>query len=363
MFAPTRLLTAIKPAASPGVLYGAAAVTVVFSATPFLVPAVAGEFGTALGTAGFISTAQVGGYAVASFLSGRVARAGRTLLVAMAALLASSNVGSALVDGFGALLLTRLIGGVAMGVITWIAWADATRYQGGLGDIAAVGPVAAMVASPVLAWLIGIGGHPLVYLVLAALAVPIAFLRVDVIAAEPVGRNVSPSRSNRVLLAALMLFTMAGSSLFVFAAVPGERAGLSPVVVSLGFSLNAFAGILGTRVTARSGSAWLWMGTTGAAAAVVGLAPTGWAYLAAMMLWGYAFWVAIPETFRLLAARSLRPDERVGDAQALMGLGRVFGPAVGGAVLGDGRFGALTAVAAGLLVAAGLIVGIVEQRR
>jgi predicted MFS family arabinose efflux permease len=363
VFAPTRLLTAIKPSASPGVLVGVGVVTVVFAATPFLVPEVADRFGVALGTAGLISTAQVAGFAVSSFLAGRVARASRRLLVAAGLVVALANLASALVGPFSLLLATRVVAGLAMGVITWLAWADATRHEGGIGDVAAVGPVAAMIASPGLAWLAQAGGHRLVYLALGGITLLATLVPAEVAPTEPVGRSVSRSRSNRVLLGALMIFTMAGSALFVFAAVPGEVAGLSAVAVSLGFSLNALAGIAGARTVARRGTAWLWMGATGAAALVVGVVPLGWAYLAAMALWGYSFWVAIPEVFRLLAAKSHRPEERVGDAQALMGVGRMFGPAVGGVVLGADRFTALTILAtAGILVAA-LLVGAVEVRR
>jgi MFS transporter, DHA1 family, chloramphenicol resistance protein len=363
VFAPTRLLTAIKPSASPGVLTAAAAVTVVFAATPFLVPEVASRFGVSLGTAGLISTAQVAGFALSSFVAGRMARGSRRLLVGAGVVATLASVASALVGSFALLLATRVVAGLAMGVITWLAWADATRHEGGIGDVAAVGPVAAMVATPGLAWLAQSGGHRLVYLVLAAFTLLAALVPAEVAPTEPVGRSVSRSRSNRVLLAALMVFTMAGSGLFVFAAVPGEMAGLSAVAVSLGFSLNALASIAGTRTVARGRTAWLWMTATGASAFVVGLVPLGWAYLTAMAVWGYAFWVAIPQVFRLLAAKSNRPEERVGDAQAVMGFGRMIGPAVGGIVLGADRFTALTLAATAGVVMAALMVGMVEIRR
>lgn len=335
----------------------------VFSATPFLVPEVAGHFGVALGTAGLISTAQVAGFAVSSFLAGRVARASRRLLVGAGVVVALANLLSALVGPFELLLATRVLAGLAMGVITWLAWADATRHPGGIGDVAAVGPVAAMIASPGLAWLAQTGGHRLVYLVLGGVTLLATVVPATVVPTEPVGRSVSRSRSNRVLLGALMVFTMAGSGLFVFAAVPGEVAGLSALAVSLGFSLNALAGIVGARTVTRRRTAWLWMAATGASAFVVGVVPMGWAYLAAMAVWGYSFWVAIPQVFRLLAARSIRPEERVGDAQAIMGLGRMIGPAVGGLVLGADRFTALTILATAGIVVAAVMVGAVEFRR
>jgi predicted MFS family arabinose efflux permease len=363
MFAPTRLLTAIRPSASSGVLAGVGMVTVIFAATPFLIPTVSDDFGVALGTAGFLSTAQVAGFAAASFVAGRMGTSSRRLLVAASVALGVSNLAGALTMPFLVLLVTRFLAGVTMGVITWIAWADATRHERGLGDVAAIGPVAAMLASPAMAWLADVGGHRLVYAVMGGLSLLVAMIPSHVVSQPPVGRNVSPSRSNRVLLGALMLFTLAGSSLFMFSAVTGERAGLSAIAVSLAFSLNALAGIFGTRFTVAAGSAWRWMAATAISAVAVGLAPNGWVYFAAMAVWGFSFWAAIPEVFRMLAARSLRPDERVGDAQSLMGLGRVLGPALGGIVLGADRFPALTAAAATGLVVSAVVIGAVEHRR
>ena len=49
-------------------------------------------------------------------------------------------------------------------------------------------------------------------------------------------------------------------------------------------------------------------------------------------IWGFSFWMAVPASFLLLAERSRYPDERAGDAQAVLAAGRVVGPLIGGAV-------------------------------
>jgi DHA1 family inner membrane transport protein len=363
MFAPVRQLASIRPSASPGVLAAAAVVTGVFAATPFLIPTIADELGVSLGAAGLVSTAQVGGYAVATFLAGRALTPTRRLLVTSGLISTVANVASALVGPFALLIFTRVVAGIGMGIATWIAWADATRHPRGIGDVAAAGPLTSTIASPLLAWIADAGGHRMVYLALAVLTVLPTMLPADVVASPPIGRAVSGSRSNRLLLGVMMLLTFSGSALFVFIAVAGSRAGLAPLAVSLGFSLNALSGIFATRITARPGTGWVWLMTAAAAACVTGVAGNGLLWMVAMGVWGFAFWMAVPVLFRLLAQKSLRPDERIGDAQGLMGLGRMIGPAVGGAVLGADRFVQVTLLATAGMVTCGAVTGGVELRR
>jgi predicted MFS family arabinose efflux permease len=72
---------------------------------------------------------------------------------------------------------------------------------------------------------------------------------------------------------------------------------------------------------------------------------------------------AIPAVFRLLAERSLTPSERVGDAQAVMAVGRVVGPVVGGIALGTGHFTLLSIVGAVIMCLAAFTVTTVEVLR
>jgi DHA1 family inner membrane transport protein len=133
--------------------------------------------------------------------------------------------------------------------------------------------------------------------------------------------------------------------------------------VSLAFSVNAFAGIVGTRRSARRGHAWAWLAAIAGCAVVVGTVPLGIPFVVALAVWGFSFWMAVPAVFRLIEERALRPDERIGDAQAVMALGRVIGPALGGVVLGPGRFTPLALVAATGLAASAAMVGAVERNR
>ncbi len=363
MFAPIRSLVAVRPQASVGVLGAAAAGSVVFAATPFLIPALAGERGVTLGAAGLYSTAQVAGFAFTTFGAGRLLRPSAGLLRWSLVGGAALNLVSAVPAPFPVLLAIRAAAGIALGLVTWIAWADATRHRGGIGDVAAIGPLAATIASPVLAFLTDRYGAAAVFVVLTVVTLLPVGLRVDVVPAPPVGRSVAASRSNRVLIAALGFMTFSGSALFVFAAGAGTRAGLGSLAVSLAFSLNAFAGIVGTRRIARRGRAWGWLATIGGCALVVGTVPSGVPFVVALAFWGFAFWMAVPAVFRLIEERALRPDERIGDAQAAMAVGRMLGPAVGGLILGMDRFGILGAAAAAGILASAVMVGAVERYR
>lgn len=257
-----------------------------------------------------------------------------------------------------------MIAGLGLGTITWIAWADATRFSRGLGDVAAVAPVTATVASPVIGWIAGFGGYPMIFAALGVTAIAAMALPVDFGDLPRIGKRVSKSRSNRVLLGALMVLSIGGSSVFIFTAAAAQTLhGLSALAVSWALSLNAIAGVAATRRTARRRTAALWLGATALSALVIGLVGSSVVFFLALTLWGYAFWMAVPAILRLLAERSTNPSERMGDAQAAMAAGRVVGPLVGGAALAAGQFGTLSAVGAGIIVLAALVVGVVEWHR
>jgi DHA1 family inner membrane transport protein len=83
----------------------------------------------------------------------------------------------------------------------------------------------------------------------------------------------------------------------------------------------------------------------------------------AIVGWGFVFFMGVPAAFKLLAERSSFPEERAGDAQAVMALGRVFGPIMGGALLAAGSEIVLGWVAAGVMaLGAGLLLYVDRQR-
>lgn len=337
-----------------------------FAATPFLVPEVADRYGIALGAAGLISTAQVAGFGLVAFIGGRWWRPTRGKMAAALLLMVLFDAGSALASDLEVLLALRLGAGGTAGVLTWLAWADAMRHPKSMRDVAAVGPITALLAAPLLGWLAGLGGDRALYWALAVS--PLAAVLLPVSFEGPVRtarERMSPSRSNHVLLLALAIMTMAGAALFVFVgALAQDEIGMSGLALSLGFSLHSLAGLVGARYPVRPERSWPWIGLTAISATALVVAPDPVVFYVAMITWGFGFWMAIPGVLDSLAAWSFVREERVGDAQGVMAAGRAIGPAVGGILVGTGAFLALgLAAGAGLAVAAALVAAVEAYRR
>ena len=365
MIAPTRLYFAARDHDDLGLIAALAAVTVLFAGTPFLLDEVAADFGVTVGSAGLMSTAQVGAFGLATFVAGRRLHTSRRHLVWASLLAVVANAASALAPGFGALLLTRVATGVGAGVLVWLSWAKGMRTAGGLRTMAAVGPLSALLAAPVLSVMAELGGADLVFGFMATCFVvpPLLGSRFDGVRQER--RRMSPSRSNVALIVAMGIMTMAGNGLWVYAAVVGEQqVGLSPFLVSLGFSGNALAGFVAARSGVRPLPAYVWVLGIAVSAALVAFGGHPVHFGIGVLLWGYCFWMTIPALLTAISAWSLAPDERVGDAQSAMAAGRSVGPAIGGVLVGTGA--SFTGVGifsvSGLVVAAALVFAVFRYR-
>ena len=363
MFAPTRLAYALRPQAPIGILAAAAAVQLLFGATPFLIPEVAARYGVSEGLAAGISVAQVSAFAVVNLAMPRLLAPTGKVLKWSALLLVIANVLSALPEQFWMLVGFRMLSGLAAGTLTWVVWADAMRKPRSLAGVASAGPVTALVSAPLLSALAGIGDQA-VFLALAVAALPAVFIRVDTGVNEKASGVVSRSRSNRVLLMALLLLTFFGSSLFVFVAIAArETLGLTPFIASFAYSLNAATGLLGARLSSRHRRPGWWLLTMGPAVYLSAAGGQVWLMFLGMAWWGFAFWMGVPGVLKMLAARSLQPDERAGDAQALMAFGRAAGPVLGGGLADAGAFVALAVVAGiGSSAAGAMVIGVQEGR-
>jgi len=361
--APYRLLTSLRPNVRLGILVAAAASSVVFVATPFLVTAVVDDFGIGLGLASSISTAQLFGFVGATWLSGRYLTPSRRIVVASVLFLFATNALSAVAPTFGVLVGLRGLAGVALGLITWIAWSEAAGSTGRMRDVAVVGPLTGAVAAPVLSWAAESGGVEMVYLLLAVIAaVPLLFrTEPSTETSAKRGRRRPAVPAAKIILAALFALTAGGSAVFVYAAaIALEQTNLSAATISLAFSANAIASIPAARLKGVRRLGGLGYLGTAACALLVGLTSSGLLFFLGLTLWGAAFWYATPATHALLEARSRYPQERVGDAQALMAAGRVLGPLMGGIAVGAGSIQALSLLGAGFMAAAGLAVIVVE---
>ena len=363
--APVRLLFALQPKLPAGVLAATAVSTVVFAATPFLVKGVAVDQNVDVSTVAVISTAQLGGFMLTSWGAGRLLRPRRRVMVIALMIGLLTNAASALTPWFSLLVGIRFLSGISLGLISWIAWSEAFGDEEKVGDVAVIGPIVGTISSPLIATLIDVSGTDLLFLVLGALhLLPLPFVRETRLVAATRGHRQRhrPTRAAAAILVCLGATTLGGSAVFVFAAVIGQDdVGLSALAVSFVFSANALAGVPSARYRGSRRLPGLWMALTGVAAVLVAAAHDPIVFWIALPTWGFAFWMGIPGVFSLLAERSNYPDERAGDAQAIMAAGRVVGPLLGGALYAWSA-PALGLVGGGLMALAGLAMVYVEWR-
>lgn len=363
MTLPVRFAYALRPRATAPLLAAAVAVATVFASTPFLIPAVSERYGVSVGIAGAISVAQVSAFALMTVVLPRLVAPSVAVYRGAAAALVVGNALSVVSSWFPFLVAVRLIAGAATGVLTWLAWGDAMRQKRSLSALSAAAPLTTLVASPLIALAANVGDQ-LVYGLLALVAMPLLFLAPDLGPQQQPMRQVSRSRSNRLILAAMFLMTFSGASLFVYASEAARRTlEMSAFATSIGFSLNAAGGLLGARWSGRHRRPGLWLATAGPAAAlsIVGGHPA--IFYAGLAWWGLAFWMGVPGVMQMLAARSLHPAERAGDAQGAMAAGRALAPLLGGGFADAGAYSALAVVSGIGLSAAGLAIAGVQEGR
>ena len=353
MLVPVRLLQAAHLTVKPAVLVAMASSTAVFTATPFLLRPVAREFGITVGAAGWISTAQLAGFVIASWSAGRFLRPVRRVFVLIGALGLVANLLSAIAPSLLLLGGARFVSGVSLGLAAWFGWQDAFGDAGKTGDVAVVGPLVGVVLAPAVASTVDLLGLRGLFLVLAVVAAsPLLFVRqiptVDRL--RPHTTRHTPTRAAQLVLVALGMITLAGSSVFVYAAAIGtDLVGLSTIVVSLVFSANALASIPAAKWPGRRGPPGMWFFGTAVLALLLPTVHTRPVFVGALVGWGFIYFMGIPAAFGLLASRSEFPEERAGDAQAVMAAGRVFGPLMGGAFLSAGETLAMGLAAMGIM--------------
>jgi DHA1 family inner membrane transport protein len=337
--------------------------TLLFAATPFLLPEIASDYGVQLGVAGLVSTAQVGTFAVVVFVAARTLRTRRRYLIIATIILFAANLASAFAPTFSFLVVLRVLTGGAAGIMVWLGWAKAMRVGASLRNVAAAGPAAVFVGAPVIGWFASSYGIDTVFIFLAVIALPAAVLPVEFAGFKPKRSRAGVSRSNVVLVVALGFVTMAGSAMFVYTASLGQDIGMGATAISLTFSANALAGFVGAQLKGK-GSAAPWIAVMAVCVATLGFVPEAAVFVVGMTLWGLAFWIAMPRVMSSIADWSPAPEDRVGDAQSAMAVGRAIGPAIGGLVLFSGSFFALAIWSVtGLLLSAVVVLLVDSYRR
>ncbi len=371
---PLRVVSLLRPNVRIAIVVAVVVTTFVFTATPFLIDLVADEYGYGLTITSLVSTGQLLGFAVGSFGAGRRLHPTKSLFVAASTLLVVANTFSALVPPFAVLVALRVAAGLGMGIVSWLGWSLVMGHTRRTAEMSMLGPLAGIIASPLIAPLaeIGIGQ---VYGFLAALALAQAAAPIilpqtlDKLpdfnpnangaanGSAPATKSSAPAaRQAVIILAALGVFTAGGSSVFVFTALIGADLGVSLGAISIAYSVNSIAGVIGARWPFNRGPAGAGIIATGIVAVLTISLGSKLLLLAGIITWGLFFWIGMPAALNLLAERSRFPEERAGDAQAIMAFGRVVGPFVGGALLDLGGPGPLGIIGGAAIIGAGLTI-------
>lgn len=362
MQAPIRLINALRLQTEVGLVAAMAVAMATFSATPLVLRPLADEFGVSIGTAALFSAAQLGAFVLGSWSAGRFVAPSAGIFVAALLTLSGAHVGAAVVESFAFLVVTRVASGLALGVLTWLAYSQVFGDDERTGDITTVGPLTAVISTPVIGVLLEVADVRAVFLTLAAVSL-LPLLKVPEIVIPdrtPTGRN-RAVRSALVVIAALTVATLGGSAVFVFmGAIAAEQYGMGAFTISLMFSVNAMVGIPAARYRGRRRFAGAFFALTGVWAVLAATATDAAILWLVVVAWGACFWVAVPGSYTLLAERSRFPTERAGDAQAAMAFGRALGPLVAGALVVGNDFVTLGWVGGLLLVSAGVVLVAVE---
>jgi predicted MFS family arabinose efflux permease len=349
------------------VLATIASSTAVFIATPFLLRPLANEFDTTVGAVGWISTAQLAGFVLASWTAGRYLKPVRWVFVSFGLIGMVSNLASAFAPGLGVLAVTRFGSGLSLGLAAWFAWQDAFGDAEKTRDVAVVGPLIGVALPPLITIFVnGIGYQWLFIAMAVASASPLAFVRrvprVDRL--RPHRTRHAATKGAQAMLIALTLVTLGGSSVFVYAAAIGTNYNdWSPFMVSLFFSANALFSIPAAKWSGPRGPAGMWFALTAVLALIMPSVHVPMVYAVALMIWGFFFFMGIPAAFALLASRSQFPQERAGDAQAMMALGRVFGPLIGGVFIATDQTTKMGIAAGAIMLSAGIMMLYVDRDR
>lgn len=354
---PFRLALAGQGRVDAGLVGAIAISTAVFSATPLILNSVIEAFELGSTAAGLVSGCQLAGFVLTSFLAGRVTHPSRQIFTGAIILLSMANAASAMVNGLPLLLVLRFVAGLALGLLTWLAWSSAFGDNKKMGSVAVIGPIAGVVVSPLVGVLVELSSFRAVFVGLAIFGL-LPLLGVAEFA-RPIEQDSHRSSGGApvafLVIGCLALVAFSGSAVFVFSGVIAENdLGISPWVFSLVMSANAAAGIPSAGWSGARPLAGLWLAGCGTMAII--FTTSGNAYLgaAAIIAWGFAFWMGIPGVYSLLSRVSRYPAERAGDAQAAMAVGRIFGPVVGGSLLGIGSQATLGLLAGGLLILSGV---------
>ncbi|WP_300574836.1 MFS transporter [Phenylobacterium sp.] len=353
-----------------------------------LLPLIATDLGVSIPTAGLLISAYALGVVLGAPLmiltTGKVPR--RTLLIALAGIFTAGNLLSAVSDGYGMLLVARVITSLnhgaffGVGAVVAASLVPPNRQAGAVAAMFMGLTIANVVGVPAAAWAGEALGWRASFWGIAAIGLGVmAALRLTLPrGAAPVGGNMRAELgvlSRGSVLAALALTVIGASAMFTvftyIAPILREETGASTAFVTamlvtygLGLTLGNW---LGGKFADRSVDKTLIVTLAGLTLLLLAFAvamPFAVPAAALIFLWGVASFALVPPLqVRVMAVAADAPNLASAMNIGAFNLGNAIGAGLGGAVIAGGLGYPAVALAGAGAAASGLVLTLVLARR
>lgn len=325
---------------------------------PLLVGGMVADRGFTEQQAGFMASADLGGYAVATFVTALILDrcSWRRLAVCALAVMIIANVATTFVYRVDSFALIRFASGLGSGVLAAIASVavgqteNPERNYGMLIGAALLFGTAGLWGLPVLLGRMGLNGA---YWLLALLAASAAFVAIripnarEVRSAASIGATRSGWMAAGIVLLSILLFWAEQNDVYAYIERIGNAAGIKPEFIGfslgvanlMGFVGAAFVAWLGTRAGRLIPLVLATVLQLGCLAVLMGhVGPTR--YLVALGVLALAWNVVNP--FQLGVLAGIDPSGKaLALAATVTGVGLALGPAIAAVAIGMGGYGAV----------------------
>ena len=340
---------------------------------PLLLGAMVSDRGYTEQQAGLIASADLGGYAVMTFITAMflIRRDWRRLALVGVAIMFVANLASTAVAAAGAFAAVRFLSGIGAGMLAAVATVslgqteNPDRSYGLLFAASLLFGTAGLWGLPMLLERTGLDGA---YVFIAALAVLVGLLTFGLQQGVPLSATSDATGSPRprpvlamLILLAIALFWAHQNALYAYMERIGNASGLSAQFIGFTLGLANLTGFAGAALVAWAGSRFgrlipLLLSTAIQLVCVWALSGTvsSVGYLVAIAVISLSWNVVNPMQIGVLAGVD-RGGRLLALSSTVIGVGLAIGPALGAAVLRGADYSLVLWLVAGLAVASLLL--------
>jgi predicted MFS family arabinose efflux permease len=335
---------------------------------PLLVGAMVTERGFSDRQAGLVASADLAGYAVATFCTAMflIDRNWRRLALVGVAIMFAANLATTAVSTAGAFAAVRFLSGIGAGILAAIATVSLgqsdkpDRNYGLLFAASLLFGTAGLWGLPLVLERVGLNGA---YVFIAVLAVIVGFLSTALPQAgspQPMASSVTASKQSwmiaALVLLSITLFWVQQNALYAYVERIGNASGLSAQYIGFTLGLSNLAGFAGASLVAWIGTRFgrflpLAIATLIQLACLWAFAGTvsSVAYLIALAAIALAWNIVNPIQIGILATVD-QGGRGLALASTAIGVGLAIGPALGAAVLQGTQYSSILWLTACLAV-------------